>query len=92
LLALSSIAAGEGVTGAALLQTRQILSPLFSFRQTYNHPLDARLILASPTIKKNTVDRDPTRARENPEKKEANAVRNQIQKACDDGHIEEKET
>jgi hypothetical protein len=56
-----------------------------------NHPLDARLVLASPTVKKDTVDRDPTRARENPQKKEANAVRNQIQKACDDRHIEKKE-
>jgi hypothetical protein len=92
LLALSSSAAGERITGAALWQTRQIISALFSFRQMNNHPLDTRLVLASPTVKKNTVDRDPTRARENPEKKEVDAVRNQIQKAYDDGHIEKKET
>jgi hypothetical protein len=92
LLALSSIAAGERITGAALLKMQQMLSVLFSFRQMNNHPLNARLVLASPTVKKNTVDRDPTRARENPEKKEPNAVGNQVQKACDDGHIEKKET
>jgi len=67
---------GERMTGAGLLKTWPTLSTSFSFRQINNHSLDARLVLASPTVKQNGIDRDPTRARENPEKKEPNAVRN----------------
>jgi hypothetical protein len=47
------------------------------------HPFDARLVFVSPAGEKNTVHRDPTCARENPEKNEPKAVWNRIQKTYD---------
>jgi hypothetical protein len=54
-----------------------------SVRHMNKHPFDARLVFVSPAGEKNTVHRDPTCARENPEKNEPKAVWNRIQKTYD---------